>query len=68
MTNYRCAKCDYSDYEINEISTASGMLSRMFNFQHRRFSGVTCQQCKYTEFYKMDSGKLRNVLDLLVGS
>ena len=67
-TNYRCAKCDYTGYEINEISTASGMLSRMFNFQHRRFSGVTCQQCKYTEFYKMDSGALRNVLDLLVGS
>ena len=67
-TNYRCAKCDYTDYEINEISTASGMLSRLFNFQHRRFSGVTCQKCKYTEFYKMDSGKLRNVLDLLVGS
>ncbi len=67
-TNYRCAKCDYTDYEINEISTASGMLSRLFNFQHRRFSGVTCRQCKYTEFYKMDSGALRNVFDLLVGS
>jgi predicted nucleic-acid-binding Zn-ribbon protein/peroxiredoxin len=67
-TSYRCAKCDYTDYEINEISTASGMLSRLFNFQHRRFSGVTCRQCKYTEFYKMDSGALRNVLDLMVGS
>ena len=67
-TNYSCAKCDCTDYEINEISTASGMLSRMFNFQHRRFSGVTCRKCKYTEFYKMDSSALRNGLDLLVGS
>ena len=67
-TNYRCPKCDGADYEINEISTAGGMLSRLSNFQHRRFSGVTCRQCEYTEFYRMDSGKLRNVLDLLVGS
>lgn len=66
--NYHCAKCDNGDYEVLDISTSSGMLSRMFNFQNRRFSAVICRRCKYTEFYKTESGKLRNVIDVVAGT
>lgn len=66
--NYTCVKCGNTDYEVLDVATASGMLSRMVNFQHRRFSAVTCRRCSYTEFYKTESGALRNVFDLLAGA
>ena len=44
------------------------MTSRMVNLQNRRFSAVVCRRCKYAEFYKTESGALRNIFDLAVGS
>ena len=66
--NYTCAKCGNIDYEVLDVSTSSGMLSRLVNFQNRRFSAVTCRRCSYTEFYRTESGALRNVFDLLAGA
>ena len=31
--------------------------------QGRRFTTVTCQQCKHTELFKVDSSRLGNVFD-----
>ncbi len=66
--NYTCAKCGHNDYEVQDMSTTSGMMSRMVNLQNRRFSAVSCRRCSYTELYKTNSGALRNVFDLLVGA
>ena len=66
--NFTCAKCGHSDYEVNDMSTTSGMMSRMVNPQHRRFSAVTCRRCSYTELYKTSSSALRNVFDVLIGA
>lgn len=66
--NFTCAKCGHKEYEVNDMSTTSGMMSRMTNLQNRRFSAVSCRRCFYTELYKTDSGALRNVFDLMVGA
>ena len=66
--NFTCAKCGHDQYEINDMSTSSGMMSRMTNLQNRRFSSVSCRRCFYTELYKTNSSALRNVFDLLVGA
>ena len=66
--DYHCVKCGNVDYEVLDVSTSSGMLSRMFNFQNRRFSAVICRRCKYTELYKTESGKLRHVIDIVAGT
>jgi len=68
ILNFTCAKCGHHDYEVLDVSATSGMMSRMVNLQNRRFSAVSCRRCKYTEFYKAESGALRNIFDLLVGS
>lgn len=68
MLNFTCAKCGYNDYEVMDVSATSGMMSRMVNLQNRRFSAVSCLRCKYTEFYKTESGALRNIFDLMVGT
>jgi hypothetical protein len=64
---FTCAKCANSLCEVLDVATASGMLSRMFNFQNRRFSAVVCTRCQYTEFYRTQAGMLRNIFDLLAG-
>ncbi len=66
--NFTCAKCGHRDYEVNDMATTSGIMSRMVSPQNRRFSAVTCIHCSYTEFYKTDTRALRNVFDVLIGA
>ena len=64
---FSCGKCGFAEYDVLTVSTASGIWSRIFNFQHRKFSAVTCRRCSFTEFYKADATALANVFDLFVG-
>ena len=65
---FTCAKCGHNECEVNDMSTTSGMMSRMVNLQDRPFSAVSCRRCFYTELYKTNSGVLRNIFDLMVGA
>jgi predicted nucleic-acid-binding Zn-ribbon protein/peroxiredoxin len=64
---FACGKCGFGEYDVSTVSTAGGIWSRLFNFQHRKFTAVTCRRCTFTELYKTDSGALANVFDLLSG-
>lgn len=64
--NFRCAKCQNSQYEISEFRATGGILTKLFNIQTRRFSTVTCSRCSYTEIYKADSSTLGNVFDFFM--
>ncbi|OGO51403.1 MAG: GTP-binding protein [Chloroflexi bacterium RBG_16_68_14] len=68
IENFRCAKCGNTGCEVNTLSTAGGWLSRLFNFQYRKFSAVSCSNCKYTELYRAEAGALSNIFDLLAGA
>lgn len=63
--NYRCPKCSGTQYEIGEIRAAGGFWSKIFDVQGKRFSSVTCCQCKYTEFYKTGTNTLENIFDFI---
>ena len=65
---FTCVKCGHNECEVIDMSTTSGMMSRMGNLQNRRFSAVSCRRCFYTELYKTNSGALRNVFDLILGA
>lgn len=65
--DWSCSRCRVTQFELNDVSTASGFLSRMFNLQNRRFTGVTCLGCGYTELYKRNSPALMNIVDFLSG-
>lgn len=62
---FQCGKCGGTSSEHSEISTAGGWISRVFNFQHRKFVAVSCVACGYTEMYKRRAGGVENMLDLL---
>jgi peroxiredoxin/predicted nucleic-acid-binding Zn-ribbon protein len=64
---FACAKCGFGSYEINRVSATSGWISRIFNFQLRGFTAITCGRCTYTELYKTEQGAFVNVLDILFG-
>jgi predicted nucleic-acid-binding Zn-ribbon protein len=45
------------------MRTTGGFWSKIFNLQTRKFSTVTCNQCRYTELFQVESSKLGNVFD-----
>ncbi|HUT90798.1 MAG TPA: zinc ribbon domain-containing protein [Thermoguttaceae bacterium] len=62
--NYTCPKCGNTSYETGEFRAAGGFLSKVFDVQSKRFTTVTCTQCKYTELFKASSSMLGNIFDL----
>ena len=62
--NYTCPKCGNTSYETGEFRAAGGFLSKLFDVQSKRFTTVTCTQCKYTELFKASSSMLGNIFDL----
>ncbi len=62
--NYRCPKCGNTRYETGQIRTTGGFWSKIFDVQHKKFTTVTCDRCKYTEIFKADSSALGSIFDL----
>lgn len=62
--NFRCPKCQNTTCETGEIRTAGGFWSKIFDVQHKKFTTVTCDRCKYTEIYAAESSALGNIFDL----
>jgi hypothetical protein len=61
--NYQCPKCGCHSYEVSEIRATGGFFTKIFDVQSRKFTAVSCSQCKYTEFYKAESSMLGNIFD-----
>ena len=61
--NYTCPKCGNKQFELDEMAATGGGLTKFFDIQNKRFTTVTCQRCKYTEFYKAESSMIGNIFD-----
>ena len=61
--NYQCPKCGSSQCEIDEMRATGGAFAKIFDVQNKKFTTITCANCKYTEFYKTDSSTLGNIFD-----
>jgi len=64
---YQCTKCGCHEYDAEPIHTTGGTVSRMFNYQNKRFMAVSCRHCGYTELYREVSGTGSDILDLFFG-
>ena len=62
-TGYKCPKCGNNRCSVDKMSATGGFLSKIFDVQTKKFTTVTCTECKYTELYKGDASSLGNVLD-----
>lgn len=65
IKNYSCPKCGGTQHETDEIRTTGGILAKLFDIQNKKFTTVTCTQCRYTELYKGSTSALSNVMDFL---
>lgn len=61
---YTCPKCGSKTFVKSEISTSGSFLTRVLKIQRKRFTTVTCSECKYTEFYNLSPKRLGDVLDI----
>lgn len=64
--NFTCAKCGCSTYDISEFRATGGFLTKIFNVQTKKFTTVSCSQCRYTEIYQADSSMLGNIFDFFM--
>ncbi len=64
---YSCPKCGNKVCTTGEIRAVGSFITKIFDIQNRRFTTVTCNNCKYTELYDIPSKKLGNVLDFFTG-
>lgn len=60
---YICPKCGNRDYELDTFAATGGGFAKIFDVQNKKYTTVTCRQCKYTEIYKGSTSTLGNVLD-----
>lgn len=66
LSNYKCLRCDYDRCDVGLIYAAGGFWSKIFDVEGRKFTTVTCERCKHTEFFKADKHTLENIFDLFV--
>jgi predicted nucleic-acid-binding Zn-ribbon protein len=64
-SNWECPKCKHRDFETDQFAATGGGLTKIFDIQNKKFTTVSCMNCRYTEIYKGGkSGTLENILDL----
>lgn len=52
LYKYTCPKCGNKQYEIGEMWAIGSIWTRLFEIHSKRFTYLTCQKCRYTEFFK----------------
>lgn len=62
--NYNCPKCKGINYSTAQMRATGGIWSKIFDVQTQKYTSVTCDKCKYTEFYKASTSALSNLFDL----
>jgi predicted nucleic-acid-binding Zn-ribbon protein/peroxiredoxin len=63
MFNFVCGKCGNTSYEVETLSPSGGSM-RLFSSQNRKFSAVSCTNCRHTELYKAEGIALARAFDI----
>jgi uncharacterized protein len=61
--SYSCDKCSSTTYKTGEIRTTGSGLSRFLNVQNQKYQTVSCDQCGFTELFRLDGSGFGNVVD-----
>jgi len=62
---YSCTKCSGTEYKVGVIRTTGSGITRFLNIQNQKYNTVSCTECGYTELYRLDGGRLGNIIDLV---
>ena len=61
--NYKCSKCSNRTYTMGQMRATGGILSKIFDVQTEKYTSITCEKCKHTEFYKASTKAMSNIFD-----
>jgi len=64
QVGWQCPKCKNSEYETDTLAATGGGWSKIFDVQNKKFTTVTCSNCRFTELYKTSTSTLGNIFDL----
>ena len=65
ILKYTCPKCGNKQYDIGEMWAFSSFWTRLLELHTRRFTFLSCQKCKYTEFYRVSKKEIGEVINFL---
>lgn len=54
--------------EVDAIAVSGTGFSKYFDVQNKKFTGITCSRCKYTEFYKEEVSALSKIFDFMTSN
>jgi len=63
--SWECPKCGGRECEVGQMAATGGGWAKIFDVQNKKFSTITCSNCRYTEFYQVPTSKLGNIFDFL---
>jgi hypothetical protein len=63
VLKYTCPKCGNKQYEVGELWTFSSFWTKLLELHTRRFTFITCENCKFTELYKVPKKEIGEVLN-----
>jgi predicted nucleic-acid-binding Zn-ribbon protein len=66
VAQYKCATCEFPEYDVGEVRETDTPLSQILNLQRRRFMTVSCRQCGYTDHFERSSAALVSAVDVLL--
>lgn len=59
-----CPKCGNKVFNMAEVVMQGGGVVRWLSFPTKRFTTFSCDQCTYTEFFKVPMKRAPSVLDM----
>jgi uncharacterized protein len=65
ILKYKCPKCGSNQYETGEMRTVGSLRTRIFGIFNRRFTFVSCQNCHYTELFKVALKEIGEVYNFM---
>lgn len=61
---YTCPKCGSRKYEMKGIAIQYNLV---INLHGTRYTAVTCERCRYTEFYNLPLKRIKEAFDFIPG-
>ncbi|MRR20994.1 GTP-binding protein [bacterium] len=65
VLRYTCPKCAGKKYNVKGVVIQHSQVSQIFSLPGTRYTAVTCERCKYTEFYNLPVQSIKEAFDFI---
>lgn len=65
VLRYTCPKCGGKKYSVKGVVIQHSQVSQIFSLPGTRYTAVTCERCRYTEFYNLPVQSIKEAFDFI---